>query len=161
MSGRQLARRTLNALGADFAAYVGLKQCSNGIFFRTVELSSSSSPRAAEFSSSSSSSSSSKLTKPISTRGAFSTSSQLAAPAASNAKRVLGEVRNNWTKEEIREMYSRPLLELVFDAATVHRMHHDPQTSATVHVTFYKNWRVPGNVQLLRAIFLVEERNRT
>lgn len=127
MSGRQLARRTLNALGPDFAAYVGLKQCSNGIFFRTVELSSSSSPRAAEFSSSSSSYSSSKLTKPISTRGAFSTSSQLAAPAASNAKRVLGEVRNNWTKEEIREMYSRPLLELVFDAATVHRMHHDPK----------------------------------
>jgi len=31
-----------------------------------------------------------------------------------------------WTKEEIREVYDTPLLELVFKAANVHREHHDP-----------------------------------
>ena len=135
MFGRHLARRKLNALGSDIAAYVGLKHSSNGTFFRTFGLSSSSSPREAlaRFYPSSSSvlilSLQQRDKKVISsTSGAnFSTSSQVAEPAASNQKRVLGEVRNDWTKEEIREMYSRPLLELVFDAATVHRMHHDPK----------------------------------
>lgn len=31
------------------------------------------------------------------------------------------EVRNNWTLNEIKEIYYRPLLDLVFEAATVHR----------------------------------------
>ena len=30
-------------------------------------------------------------------------------------------MRNNWTKEEIREIYDRPLLDLMYEAATVHR----------------------------------------
>ena len=30
-------------------------------------------------------------------------------------------IRNNWTKEEIQEIYELPLLELVYRAATVHR----------------------------------------
>ncbi len=30
-------------------------------------------------------------------------------------------VRNNWTLEEIQEIYNRPLLDLIFEAATVHR----------------------------------------
>ena len=30
-------------------------------------------------------------------------------------------IRNNWTKEEIQEIYNLPLLELVYQAATVHR----------------------------------------
>lgn len=33
-------------------------------------------------------------------------------------------IRNNWTKEEISEIYSSPLLELIFKAATVHREYH-------------------------------------
>ena len=125
MLSRQLARRKLNAL--DFAASDGLvNQCANGIFLGTGRLfsssSSSSSPQKA------SSTQSKKVSKTNSTSGAnFSTSSHLAAPALSNTKRVLGEVRNDWTKAEIREMYSRPLLELVYDAATIHRMHHDPK----------------------------------
>lgn len=35
-------------------------------------------------------------------------------------------IRTNWTKSEILEIYNRPLLQLVFDAATVHRQYHDP-----------------------------------
>ncbi len=34
------------------------------------------------------------------------------------------EIRHNWTREEIQEIYNQPLLELVFQAAQVHRNHH-------------------------------------
>ncbi|MBX2905483.1 MAG: biotin synthase BioB [Taibaiella sp.] len=36
----------------------------------------------------------------------------------------MGEIRNNWSREEIRDIYYRPLLQLVLDAADVHRAHH-------------------------------------
>jgi len=39
----------------------------------------------------------------------------------------LGTIRTDWTREEISEIYHRPLVELMFDAATVHRMHHNPR----------------------------------
>jgi biotin synthase len=35
------------------------------------------------------------------------------------------EIRNNWTKEEIAEIYHSPLLDLVYRAATVHRENKD------------------------------------
>ena len=38
------------------------------------------------------------------------------------------ELRHNWTKEEILDIHNRPLMELLYEAATVHRMHHDPNT---------------------------------
>jgi biotin synthase len=34
-------------------------------------------------------------------------------------------LRNNWTKQEIEEIYNQPVLELVYQAATVHRHHHE------------------------------------
>ncbi|WP_422857936.1 biotin synthase BioB [Flagellimonas sp. S174] len=37
-------------------------------------------------------------------------------------------IRNNWTKEEILEIYNKPLMELLYEAATVHRKFHDPNT---------------------------------
>lgn len=33
-------------------------------------------------------------------------------------------MRNDWTKAEIAEIYHRPLLELIYDAATIHRRYH-------------------------------------
>lgn len=36
----------------------------------------------------------------------------------------MGEIRHDWTKEQIREIYNRPLLSLVLDAAIVHRENH-------------------------------------
>lgn len=36
-------------------------------------------------------------------------------------------IRNNWTKEEIREIYLSPVLDLIYRAATAHRQYHDPQ----------------------------------
>lgn len=35
------------------------------------------------------------------------------------------EVRNDWTREEIASIYNRPVLELIYDAATVHRQYHE------------------------------------
>ncbi len=37
----------------------------------------------------------------------------------------MSEIRHNWTTEEILEVYNRPLLELLYEAATVHRKYHD------------------------------------
>ena len=36
-------------------------------------------------------------------------------------------LRNDWTINEIKEIYHAPILDLVYKAATVHRQHHDPQ----------------------------------
>ena len=36
--------------------------------------------------------------------------------------------RHNWTKEEILAIYNKPLMEILYEAATVHRVHHDPNT---------------------------------
>lgn len=36
------------------------------------------------------------------------------------------ECRFDWTQEEIREMHDRPLLDLIFQAAAVHRKYHHP-----------------------------------
>ncbi len=38
------------------------------------------------------------------------------------------EIRHNWTKEEILSIYNKPLMELLYEAATIHRVHHDPNT---------------------------------
>lgn len=35
-------------------------------------------------------------------------------------------MRNNWTREEVAEIYESPVLELIYNAATVHRAFHDP-----------------------------------
>lgn len=39
----------------------------------------------------------------------------------------MSEVRYNWTKEEISEIYNMPFMDLVYKAATVHRKHHNAQ----------------------------------
>jgi biotin synthase len=34
-------------------------------------------------------------------------------------------IRNDWTRQEITEIYNTPVLDLIYKAATVHREHHD------------------------------------
>ncbi|REG91201.1 biotin synthase BioB [Flavobacterium aquicola] len=34
--------------------------------------------------------------------------------------------KHNWTKEEIITIYNKPMMDLLFEAATIHREHHDP-----------------------------------
>ncbi|WP_258099922.1 biotin synthase BioB [Marinoscillum pacificum] len=36
------------------------------------------------------------------------------------------EIRNDWTKEEIKEIFDKPVMELIYEAATVHRAYNDP-----------------------------------
>lgn len=36
-------------------------------------------------------------------------------------------IRNNWTREEIAEIYNTPVLDLIFRAAEIHRQFHNPQ----------------------------------
>ncbi|HPM30190.1 MAG TPA: biotin synthase BioB [Chryseolinea sp.] len=36
-------------------------------------------------------------------------------------------IRNNWTREEITSLFNQPVLNLIYQAATVHREFHDPQ----------------------------------
>ena len=36
------------------------------------------------------------------------------------------QVRNDWTREEITEIFNRPVMELIYEAATVHRQNNDP-----------------------------------
>lgn len=40
----------------------------------------------------------------------------------------MNEIRHNWTVEEIKELYNQPLMELMYQAASVHRKYHDPNT---------------------------------
>ena len=37
-------------------------------------------------------------------------------------------VRHNWTTDEVETLYVLPLTELLFQAQTVHRQHHDPES---------------------------------
>ena len=34
--------------------------------------------------------------------------------------------KHNWTKEEIIAIYKKPMMDLLYEAATIHREHHDP-----------------------------------
>lgn len=36
------------------------------------------------------------------------------------------EIRNNWSREEISEIFNAPVMDLIYRAATVHREFHDP-----------------------------------
>ena len=36
--------------------------------------------------------------------------------------------RHDWTSDEILDIYNKPLMELLYEAATVHRKYHDPNT---------------------------------
>jgi biotin synthase len=38
----------------------------------------------------------------------------------------MSKTRHNWTKEEVLEIYNKPMMELLYDAATIHRELHDP-----------------------------------
>lgn len=40
----------------------------------------------------------------------------------------MNEIRHNWTSEEIMTIYKKPLMELLYEAATIHRQYHDPNT---------------------------------
>jgi len=38
----------------------------------------------------------------------------------------MSATKHNWTKQEILDIYNKPLMELLYEAATIHRKNHDP-----------------------------------
>ncbi|MEA1787230.1 biotin synthase BioB [Arenibacter sp. GZD96] len=40
----------------------------------------------------------------------------------------MSNLRHNWTKAEILDIYNKPLMDLLYEAASVHRTHHEPNT---------------------------------
>jgi biotin synthase len=42
------------------------------------------------------------------------------------ARHDLATPRHDWTLDEVEALFARPFMELVFDAATVHRAWFDP-----------------------------------
>ena len=52
----------------------------------------------------------------------------------------MSETRHNWTKEEILEIYNKPFMELLYEAATVHRLHHDPNVVQVSTLLSIKNF---------------------
>ena len=40
----------------------------------------------------------------------------------------MSTIKHDWTKQEILDIYNKPMMELLYDAATIHREHHDPNT---------------------------------
>tara|TARA_R110002033_G_scaffold58464_4_gene108040 strand:+ start:30050 stop:31162 length:1113 start_codon:yes stop_codon:yes gene_type:complete len=40
----------------------------------------------------------------------------------------MSETKHNWTKQEILDIYNKPMMELLYEAATIHRKSHDPNT---------------------------------
>ena len=41
-------------------------------------------------------------------------------------RNFMTNIRNNWTREEITDIYHKPVLELIYEGASVHRQYHDP-----------------------------------
>ena len=39
---------------------------------------------------------------------------------------AMTETKHNWTKEEILEIYNKPLMGLIYEPATIHREYHNP-----------------------------------
>ena len=40
-------------------------------------------------------------------------------------------MKKNWTRQEIEDIYNQPFLDLVYQAATVHRENHNPNNEDT------------------------------
>lgn len=56
-----------------------------------------------------------------------------------------GRMSQAWTREQIREIYSQPLFDLIYRAATVHREHHDPNEVQVCTLLSIKTGGCPEN----------------
>lgn len=52
----------------------------------------------------------------------------------------MNTIRHNWTKEEIIALYEKPLMDLLFEAATTHRQFHNPNVVQVSTLLSIKNW---------------------
>eukprot|EP00882_Tetradesmus_deserticola_P022139 GHRQ01024027.1.p1 GENE.GHRQ01024027.1~~GHRQ01024027.1.p1 ORF type:complete len:327 (+),score=120.61 GHRQ01024027.1:140-1120(+) len=66
-------------------------------------------------------------------------------PAEPRWSHELGAVRTDWTRQEVTDVYSQPLLDLVFKAASVHRMYNDPSMVQRCTLLSIKTGGCPEN----------------
>ena len=55
----------------------------------------------------------------------------------------LGEIRRDWTRDEIRAIYEMPFADLIFQAQTIHRQHFDANTVQTCTLFSIKTGACP------------------
>ncbi|GLC61323.1 biotin synthase [Pleodorina starrii] len=67
------------------------------------------------------------------------------APSVPRWIRELGVVRTDWTRDEVAEVYNTPLLDLVYRAASVHRMYNDPSMVQRCTLLSIKTGGCPEN----------------
>ena len=49
------------------------------------------------------------------------------------------KIKHNWTVDEILDIYNKPLIELIYEAATVHRQYHNPREVQMSTLISYKS----------------------
>src|SRR3569833_346459 len=55
----------------------------------------------------------------------------------------LGSIRHDWTLAEVEELFSRPFMDLLFQAQRVHRANHEPNTVQTSTLLSIKTGACP------------------
>ena len=56
---------------------------------------------------------------------------------------TLGEVRHDWTEEEVEALFAAPFFDLIFQAQTIHRQHFDPNKIQVSRLMSIKTGRCP------------------
>ena len=64
-------------------------------------------------------------------------------------------IRYDWQLAEIQELYDTPLLDLVFQAAAVHREFHDPNQVQVCKLISIKTGGMSRRLQVLLAIITI------
>ena len=72
----------------------------------------------------------------------------------------MSDIRYNWTKEEVMEIYNKPLMDLLYEAATIHRQYHDPNTVQVSTLLSVKTGGLFGGLLLLLSVGTLPDRNR-
>ena len=62
--------------------------------------------------------------------------------------------KHDWTKEEVLEIYNKPIMELLYDAATIHREFHNPNQVQVSTLTF-----VSKQVVVQKTVAIVHKRH--
>ena len=69
--------------------------------------------------------------------------------------------RHDWTRDEVQDVYSSPLLELIYRAATVHRRHHDPGEVQVCKLISIKTGGCPEDCTYCSAVLPLPDRSRS
>jgi len=68
---------------------------------------------------------------------------------------LMSITKHNWTKEEIIAIYNKPLMDLLYEAATIHREHHDPNVVQVSTLLSIKQVVVPKIVGIVHKLLVI------